>query len=398
MQNARAAAVDAFERYPASVRYLDHLGTQSLCDNLAVFTPSPAEIARLVERAKSDMPILASLETIQRVAFRNPDCFWAIRRSGRETASGFVAFLMLNNNGLTALLDGSLRPATPEQHHLVGQHEVPAAIYVWALHAKGLVTPALALVMDKLQSPTYRNANFVARAATDEGADFLRALGFKEARSPSGRTFCHYSRQPEARKSPKRSNCPAINVRNVHRFDEFWQVHAVRSAVYLGEEHCPFEEEFDGNDFSGSHVLGTIDNEPAGCLRVRYFAQFAKLERLAVLDRFRGLGVAREMINYATELCQRKGYTRLYIHARTDKAGLWERFNFKALNTPMFHFSDYPYIEMVSTLSDHPAPITLGIDPMITIRPEGQWLTPGILEESAQRFLVKEHHEAGRRL
>ncbi len=49
----------------------------------------------------------------------------------------------------------------------------------------------------------------------------------------------------------------------------------------------PYEEEFDGNDFSSTHLLGYVGDEPAGCLRIRYFASFAKIERLAVRHEFR---------------------------------------------------------------------------------------------------------------
>lgn len=390
MQIAKLTSATTINGPQAGVRILDHLGTQGLCASLRVYTPTSDEILALVERAKSDMPILANIEVIQRVARENPDSFWAIRRHG-SLPSGFVAFLMLNAVGLEALLDGRLVPANPDPKYLVGQHQPPDAIYVWALHAKGMLTPALSLVMDKLQSPNYRNADFVARAATVEGANFLSAIGFTEATTPSGTTFFHYRRAladggvESGRKNPALQNRPKVAAKIVHSFQEFWKVNSVRAAVYFGEEHCPFDEEFDGNDFSATHVLGLVNGEPAGCLRVRYFAEFAKIERLAVRERFRHLGVGREMVTCVTELCRRKGYTTFYIHARKDKIAFWSKFGFRLCETKEFYFSDFAYVEMVADLPKHTAPITLGIDPMIASRPEGLWLTPGILEASTNR-------------
>ena len=63
---------------------------------------------------------------------------------------------------------------------------------------------------------------------------------------------------------------------------------AIRGAIYMAEQRCPFEEEFDGNDFSATHLICHKNGEPVGCMRIRYFAGFAKLERLAVRQEGRG--------------------------------------------------------------------------------------------------------------
>lgn len=392
----------------SAVRNLDHLDTHRFCRALTVFMPTRNQVADLITQAQSVMPILASKKTIQDVAAFNPDSFWAIRRSDpssrcQKAPSGFVAFLMLNQTGRTALISGELNPAAPDWKYLVRQNERPDAIYVWALHARGGLTPALGLVMDKLQSPIYRSANFVARAATAEGGNFLKSIGFFERREQSGLVFHHFIRSPEnpvldpISKSDRAdlehmsatSNRPRIEAKVVHSFDEMMQANAVRSAVYIGEERCPFNEEFDGNDFSATHILGRIGGEPAGCLRIRYFAGFAKFERLAVRSEFRGLGLSRELVGHAIELCREKGYRRLYAHARTDKIKVWEGFGFsKSGRFPPFEFSDYSYEEMEASLPEHPSPITLGLDPYIYLRPEGVWDKTCLLEQSALRSNV----------
>src|SRR4051794_24719610 len=65
---------------------------------------------------------------------------------------------------------------------------------------------------------------------------------------------------------------------------------------------CPYEEEFDGNDFSATHLIGYVGNEPAACLRVRYFADFAKIERLAVRREFRTTRLAVTVMRAGIEL------------------------------------------------------------------------------------------------
>jgi len=72
----------------------------------------------------------------------------------------------------------------------------------------------------------------------------------------------------------------------------------------MGEQACPYDEEFDGNDFCAMHLIGSIGDEPAGCMRIRFFADFAKLERLAVRREFRGTPLVFEIARAAKELCR----------------------------------------------------------------------------------------------
>lgn len=393
------------------VRNLDHLQMERVCARLKVFTPAPTQIRHLIERAQADIPLKAATETILSVVANNPDCFWGIGRRAQTNSMaaddplGFVAFLMLNQQGRAALLSGALDPGSPDFRFIAGQHEPPAAIYVWALHARGAITPALALVMDKLKSPNYQSTDFIARAATPEGEKFLTALGFTKETEANELTFHHFRRTERPAQLRDRSGSnkrelsfldqsdgptqsqPIVNV--VHDMQEFMQAMSIRSVVYMGDEKCPFNEEFDDNDFSCTHILGRIGTEPAGCLRIRYFAEFAKFERLAVRSEFRNLGLARDLVRYASDLCNAKGYTKLCAHARIDKVDFWKKFGFGlAEKYRSFVFSDHRYAEMHATLDSHKAPIMIGIDPYVLLRREGDWDNPGVLEASRFRPCV----------
>ena len=52
-----------------------------------------------------------------------------------------------------------------------------------------------------------------------------------------------------------------------------------------------YAEEFDGNDYTASHLMLYVDGEPAASMRVRWFATFAKLERAIILKRYRSYGL-----------------------------------------------------------------------------------------------------------
>jgi len=61
-------------------------------------------------------------------------------------------------------------------------------------------------------------------------------------------------------------------VRIARGFDELLMVYSIRAAVYMAEQDCPFAEEFDGNDLCATQFIALFGDEPAGCLRARFFA------------------------------------------------------------------------------------------------------------------------------
>jgi len=186
----------------------------------------------------------------------------------------------------------------------------------------------------------------------------------------------------------------AISIRVAASLSDLMQVVAIRAAVYLSEQCCPYDEEFDGNDFCALHLIGAVGGEAAGAMRIRFFADFAKLERLAVRHEFRRTPLAFEICRAATELCRLKGYTRLYGHVQEKLIPFWKRFGGRPLEPrrPLV-FSDYAYTEMVLETERHPNALSLESDPYVLIRPEGEWDKPGPLEVSAQRPVTSPLHD-----
>lgn len=381
------------------------LNTEQLAKRLVVFTPAGDEVDRLMTRARRDIEGLTSTDVIHRVMSFNPDAFWAIARRGRFDArapsgEGFVAFLMLNDAGMQRLIQGTLNTKDPELAYLAAQNEKPAGIYIWACHARGLMVGGVPLAFEKIWTPLYRDADVYARAVTPAGDRFLGELGFRRGATYKGLTAEHlhmyerssapvedgplYDRYRGAAEQHETSVTVARSIEDLMR------AFSVRNAVYVSEQKCPYDEEFDGNDLSATHLLGYAGNEAVGCLRIRYFADFAKIERLAVRSDFRSLGIGSQLVRAATELCQVKGYRRIYAHSQKRLLEFWAQFAFEPLEGGReFVFSDFDYVEVVLDMARHPKAISLGVDPYIMIRPEGRWHVPGILERSAIRPVTR---------
>jgi predicted GNAT family N-acyltransferase len=170
--------------------------------------------------------------------------------------------------------------------------------------------------------------------------------------------------------------------------NDLMQVMVVRSLVYMGEQTCPYDEEYDGNDFAGAtHLLLLKHKEPIGVVRLRWFAGFAKLERLAIRAEYRGGSGLMMLSRAAFRHAERKGYSRLMGHAQPRLVPYWKRYFHGRVRAgrPPFSFSDYDYVEMEFDLSPPTDAISIDSDPLVLLRPEGEWDRTGVLDRSAVR-------------
>ena len=119
---------------------------------------------------------------------------------------------------------------------------------------------------------------------------------------------------------------PTIEVRKVTDPLELETVFAIRREVFVVEQDCPPELEWEFEDES-NHFLATVNGEPAGACRWRKTDKGHKLEPFAVLKKFRGLGVGQELVKAVlADLPQDAEY--VYMHAQLPAISLYEKFNF----------------------------------------------------------------------
>jgi predicted GNAT family N-acyltransferase len=186
----------------------------------------------------------------------------------------------------------------------------------------------------------------------------------------------------------------AISVSVARTIDDLMQAMAIRSVVYMGEQLCPYDEEFDGNDLAGAtHLIARIGRQPVGVIRLRWFADFAKLERLTVLPTCRGGAVPRALLDAAFELAAKKGYRRIMGHTQARLAPVLMRLGKVKVREgrKRFTFSDHEYVETIRELTPPDDAVTIDSDPLVILRPEGAWDRPGVLDHSAGRPATNPH-------
>ena len=393
---------EALTDAPRQARHrLGAKGQTGLAQRLVVFNASYCDVENLIPRAREEMGGGAANEAVHRVARHNPDSLWGIARrdryaAGDAAAEGYVAFLMLNEEGADQLLSGRLDATDPPLRFLTRQNEKPAAIYFWGVYARGMIAGGVPLAFEKTWTPLYCDAPLFTRPVTMEGLRLADSLGFRRGAKFKGRfapQFHMYPRGPSVKETRAvyddylgTEEDDGVSITVVRSIEDFMRVVSIRSATFVAEQDCPYDEEFDGNDFCASHLLGYVGREPVGCLRIRYFADFAKLERLAVRHEFRDRRIGSKLMHAGVELCRSKGYRRVYGRAQKDLLGYYLNMGWRQLEgSSEFYFSDYPYIEIVIDPDPSPHAIRLGMDPYVLMRPEGQWDRPGILDRSAER-------------
>jgi len=376
---------------------LDRMDPARVGKNLVMFQPTPQDLPNILAAARLSIPGITKTEEVVRVVEFNPVCVLGLARKSRfdpqaPVAEGLIAFLPLNALGLQMLALGSFDASSPDLRLLAKPDERPAGIYIWAMFAPGPLAGGSALFMERMAAPQYAGVNFYSRSTTEAGRKFHEVVGFKlggQVGSISAPHLWIFNRapQPPLYDSYVPGAAPGkIGITVARNLEDLGRVIAMRSAVYIGEQECPYEEEYDGNDLAATHLLAYVGDEPAGCLRVRFFAEFAKLERLVVRKEFRKTRAAFQLVNAGLKLCQKKGYRRAYGHSQTRLVNFWGRFGFHTFEgAKSFVFSDFDYVELVAEIEPDTDAVRIGCDPYQIIRPEGRWHKPGILEKSASR-------------
>ena len=109
--------------------------------------------------------------------------------------------------------------------------------------------------------------------------------------------------------------------------DKLDKVFAVRKKVFVEEQNCPPELEWEFEDES-THFLATVNNDPAGAARWRKTEKGYKLERFAVLKNYRQLGIGQLLVKTVmADLPLNADF--IYLHAQLSAIPLYEKFGFQ---------------------------------------------------------------------
>ncbi|WP_138468495.1 GNAT family N-acetyltransferase [Poseidonocella sp. HB161398] len=106
-------------------------------------------------------------------------------------------------------------------------------------------------------------------------------------------------------------------------------IRALRQAVFIDEQNIPAELEWDGLDTEARHLIAREAGNPAGTLRWRMVGETAKIERVCVLDTYRGTGLgARLMFAALDAIRETPEVQRVKLSSQVSAAGFYRKLGF----------------------------------------------------------------------
>ena len=178
-----------------------------------------------------------------------------------------------------------------------------------------------------------------------------------------------------------------IRCEVVTTYEQMLHAYAIRGICFMEEHGVKARQTFDGNDYQATHMIVYAGDEPVGTLRIRWFRDFAKLERTAFRKDYRNPHVLKAFAFFVFDHVARKGYDRVITHAQPKYARLWRMSlgfkNAEGKKPVYFEGHEEPYIELVKGLTPPPNAISEHTDATVLFRTEGYWDAPSEFETAA---------------
>ncbi len=169
----------------------------------------------------------------------------------------------------------------------------------------------------------------------------------------------------------------SIRVEIVTTMEQLQHAYAIRAICFMEDTGLVAGHAFDGNDLQATHIIIYSGEEPIGALRIRWFSDFAKIERSAFRKAYRHPRHLKIAAEFVFRHIARKGYSRVITHASPLYARLWRSllgFKQVADKPPAFYAGhDEPFVELIKELDVPENAITLATDPAVLFRTEGEW-------------------------
>jgi predicted GNAT family N-acyltransferase len=141
-----------------------------------------------------------------------------------------------------------------------------------------------------------------------------------------------------------------MEITPVQSDDDWEAARSIRERVFIDEQDCPPEEEWDGYDETSRHVLGWVEGTPVATARWRAVPHdeeiVAKLERFAVLPAHRDAGYGTQLVQSVLEDARRAGFDTFLVHAQAHLEDWYADLGFRSTGRT-FEEVGIPHVEMV---------------------------------------------------
>ena len=143
-----------------------------------------------------------------------------------------------------------------------------------------------------------------------------------------------------------------VNVKIVKSHSEKELVLSIRKDVFIRGLNIPEYLEIDKNEDMATYVLAYVKNKPVGTARWRKTKKGIKLERFAVLEKYRSNGIGEKMTKFI--LKNLKENQLIYLYAQDSAIKFYEKLGFKSIGN-LFKEVGINHQEMIYDFEDKKA-------------------------------------------
>ena len=127
---------------------------------------------------------------------------------------------------------------------------------------------------------------------------------------------------------------------------ELQEAFEVRRQVFVREQGISEDLVFDGHDREALHMVVKDGERVIGTARVQFLTDNqAKLERMAILERYRRKGIGKEMLLFLDAVWKDKQVQQVIIHAQLEVVPFYKLCGFDELGLP-FQEAGIKHIKM----------------------------------------------------
>lgn len=140
-----------------------------------------------------------------------------------------------------------------------------------------------------------------------------------------------------------------MQIKQVETVNELEQALHLRELVFVHEQQCPLEQEFDQFDHieaSCTHVLARNEaGAPIGTGRIRFVEDKAKLERICILKTARQSGIGKKIVAYLESIAKETEVSHFYLHGQQYAIPFYQKLGYKT-DSDVFKEDGIPHVLM----------------------------------------------------
>jgi len=126
--------------------------------------------------------------------------------------------------------------------------------------------------------------------------------------------------------------------------------HEIRRAVFMDEQGVSEAVEMDDKDDECDHVVMFEEDRPVATARLRRpEPEVAKMERVAVLEAYRGEGLGRAVMEAIERKARESGCTVAKLHGQTTVEEFYQSLGYETVSDEFLE-ADIPHVKMEKQL------------------------------------------------